>query len=111
MDVTIEIDELVLAGVDRPDLVAAAFVDELTRLVRRDGVAVSEISDLPDLPVVDGAVSPERFGVALARSVHAGLRGQGDRAVGRDGGSGVRPVAQGGSSAGPQAERGGRDER
>jgi hypothetical protein len=85
MGVTVEIDELVLDGFDRPvdvDLVSAAFTTELTRLVRRDGVRLAALEDreidaLAGLPRFDPAASPERLGIALARSVHAGLCGQG----------------------------------
>ena len=81
MGVTVEIGELVLDGFDRPvdaGLVAAAFTTELTRLVRRDGVSLSggRIDALTGLPRVDAAASPERLGIALARSVHAGLSGR-----------------------------------
>jgi hypothetical protein len=82
--VHLEIGELVLDGIDRrvdPDLVAAAFTAELARLVRRHGVppagADRDVDTVTDLPAVPASGSPDRIGVALARSVHAGLSGQG----------------------------------
>ena len=81
-DVHVEIDELVLDGFDHAvdvDLVSAAFTAELTRLVRAEGVprAARELDALAGLPPLDPAASPQRLGVTLARSVHAGLSGQG----------------------------------
>ncbi|MBW6435158.1 hypothetical protein KZ829_15565 [Actinoplanes hulinensis] len=84
-DVHVEIGELVLDGfgphVD-VELVSAAFTAELVRLVRAHGVPIGVGSDrewdaLAGLPPVSPSASPARLGVALARSVHAGLSGQG----------------------------------
>ncbi|WP_406835060.1 hypothetical protein ACICHK_01060 [Streptomyces sp. AHU1] len=90
--IDVEIGELVLDGfprVDR-DRVAEAFRRELTRLVREYGVPVADdlVSDghgegdgdtglaldvVRGLPPLPYTVSSDRLGMALARSVHAGL--------------------------------------
>ncbi|MFC7534569.1 hypothetical protein [Actinoplanes sp. GCM10030250] len=83
-DVHVEIGELVFDGFDAPmdlDLVSAAFTTELTRLVRARGVPPAfgegrEVDALAGLPPLGPAASPQKLGVALARSVHAGLCGQ-----------------------------------
>jgi hypothetical protein len=87
-DVHVEIGELVLNGFDRPvdvDLVSAAFSAELVRLVRLRGVPIagSDVEALTGLPALDATSSPERLGVALARSVHTGLCGRGREVRGR----------------------------
>jgi hypothetical protein len=87
-DVHVEIGELVLDGFDRAidaDLVSAAFSAELTRLVRLRGVPIAgaDVEALIGLPALEPTTSPERLGVALARSVHAGLSGQGREVRGR----------------------------
>jgi hypothetical protein len=80
--VQVEIGELVLDGFDHgvdADLVSAAFSAELARLVELRGVpaaaALRDVDALADLPAMDCATSADRLGVALARSVHAGLSG------------------------------------
>ncbi|GAA0445203.1 hypothetical protein Aca07nite_02860 [Actinoplanes capillaceus] len=86
-DVRVEIGELVLDGFGPSvdvDLVSAAFTTELARLVRAHGVPLAsgrerELDALAGLPPVSPAVSPERLGITLARSVHAGLSGRGRR--------------------------------
>lgn len=84
--VTVDIGELVLHGLDRrvdPDLLSAAFSAELQRLLTIQGVplasagANTELDVLAGLPPLPATTSPDRLGVALARSVHAGLSGRG----------------------------------
>jgi hypothetical protein len=88
--VVVEVGELVLSGFDRrldADLVSAAFTAELERLLRVRGVppagADRELDVLSGLPPLPAATSPDRLGVTLARSVHAGLSGRGGDAPGR----------------------------
>ncbi|WP_394437041.1 hypothetical protein [Streptomyces sp. SGAir0957] len=95
--IDVEIGELVLDGfahIDR-DRMAEAFRRELARLVREHGVPLADTADQdegrgPDtalaldevsgLPLLPHTVSSSRLGVALARSVHAGLTtGRGPR--------------------------------
>jgi hypothetical protein len=80
-DVHVEIGSLVLDGFDRTvdvQVVSAAFTAELTRLVRARGLPVTtDVETLTGLPPLEPAASPEGLGVALARSVHAGLCGEG----------------------------------
>ncbi|MEV0898916.1 hypothetical protein [Actinoplanes sp. NPDC049802] len=81
-DVHVEIDELVFEGFDRPvdvESVSAAFTAELNRLLRAEGVPLQNrrVDALAGLPPVSPSASPQRLGVALARSVHAGLSGRG----------------------------------
>jgi hypothetical protein len=85
--VRIEIDALVLEGFGHrvdADLVAATFSTELERLLRLRGVPLAagggdrELDVLSGLPPLPATTSPDRLGVALARSVHAGLSGRAD---------------------------------
>jgi hypothetical protein len=78
--VQVEIGELVFDGFDHrvdADRVSAAFAVELARLVRLRGVPLAagprEIDALAGLPALPATTAPDRLGVALARSVHAGL--------------------------------------
>jgi hypothetical protein len=110
--VQVEIGVLVLDGFDRrvdPDQVSAAFTAELDRLIRRDGVrpvtggADRELDLLGGLPPLarSETTSPDRLGVALARSVHAGLSGPGDDGqLPDDGGSSGQGSGGQGSSGG-----------
>lgn len=95
-EIRVEIGELALDGFHGDhDLVLAAFETELARLVREKGVplaadgqprALDALAGLPQLPAT---VSAGRLGEALARSVHAGLAGDGEapeRRPGTDGG-------------------------
>ncbi|GAA2634726.1 hypothetical protein [Paractinoplanes durhamensis] len=83
-DVHVEIGALILDGFDRSidaEVVSAAFTAELTRLVRARGLPVAaDVSASTGLPALEPSTSPEGLGVALARSVHAGLS---DSAPGR----------------------------
>lgn len=86
--VRVDIGALVLSGFGRtvdPDRVAAAFEAELTRLVHErgvplaadgDGRAVDALAGLPPLPA---NLSSRRLGQELARAVHDGLAGRGER--------------------------------
>lgn len=91
-EIHVEIGELALDGFHGdPDLVLAAFESELARLVREFGVPLAAhgrppaLDALTGLPPLPATVSAGRLGVALARSVHAGLSGDGepDRGEGR----------------------------
>lgn len=96
-EVRIEIGELALDGFQGdPDLVLASFEAELSRLVREHGVPLADggqpqaLDGLTGLPPLPATVSAGRLGEALARSVHAGLAGDGEAPprrpdAGRDG--------------------------
>lgn len=94
-EVRIDIGELALDGfTGDPDLVLASFERELARLVREQGVPLTAdgrprtLDALAGLPPLPATVSAGRLGEALARSVHAGLAGDGEatgRTPGRDG--------------------------
>ncbi|NLU68207.1 hypothetical protein [Streptomyces sp. HNM0574] len=96
-EIRVDIGELALDGFHGdPDRVLAAFEAELTRLVREKGVplaadgeprALDALSGLPPLP---STVSAGRLGEALARSVHAGLSGEGEAPGRRPDGNGRR---------------------
>jgi hypothetical protein len=80
MGVRVDIGELVFDGFGHlvdPDLVSAAFSAEMERLVRLRGVPIAgagrEVDVLAGLPALPATTSPDGLGVALARSVHAGL--------------------------------------
>ena len=83
--VSVDIGEVVLHGFGRIDtgLLEAAFSAELERLLRSRGVPLAagegdtELDSLTGLPPLPATTSPDRLGVALARSVHAGLSGRG----------------------------------
>ncbi|MFI0821165.1 hypothetical protein ACH4TX_38445 [Streptomyces sp. NPDC021098] len=86
--IRVDIGELVLDGFDArmdPDRVSAAFQAELTRLVRERGVPLASsdngavVDTLSGLPPLPRTTSPARLGEALARAVHAGLAGRGER--------------------------------
>lgn len=86
ISVRVDIGEIVLHGLDRrvdADLLSAAFSAELQRLLRVQGVPLAaggtdtELNVLAGLPPLPVTTSPDRLGVALARSVHAGLSGRG----------------------------------
>ncbi|MCC8250479.1 hypothetical protein [Saccharothrix luteola] len=76
MGVRVRIDELVLTGFDRldADLLVESFQRELTRLLRRAPVVPVDREVVAGLPVVPRTSSARLLGVALARSVHSGLR-------------------------------------
>ncbi|NLU71909.1 hypothetical protein HCC61_04285 [Streptomyces sp. HNM0575] len=81
----VDIGELALDGFQGdPDLVLAAFETELARLVREHGVPLAAgdgphtVDALAGLPPLPATVSAGRLGEALARSVHAGLAGDGE---------------------------------
>ncbi|SCK08539.1 hypothetical protein [Streptomyces sp. WMMB 322] len=84
-EIHVEIDELALDGFrGDPGLVLAAFENELARLVREHGVPLAAdgephtLDALTGLPPLPATVSAGRLGEALARSVHAGLAGDGE---------------------------------
>lgn len=76
MGVTVEIDELVLTGFGRvdADLLVESFRGELTRLLRRHPVVPADRDVVAGLPAVPARSSARALGIALARSVHSGLR-------------------------------------
>ncbi|WP_245231764.1 hypothetical protein [Streptomyces novaecaesareae] len=84
--IEVEIGELVLDGFEPIDheRLTTAFRTELTRLVRTRGVPLAAAGDraldlLSGLPPLPAGSSPQRLGEALARAVHAGLSGGGQR--------------------------------
>ena len=88
--VRVDIAELVLDGFGRldPDRVAAAFQQELTRLITEHGVDLAADEDvvleqLTGLPQLPRPSSAHRLGEELARAVHAGLSGGARPAAGR----------------------------
>jgi hypothetical protein len=96
-EVRIGIGELALDGFHGdPDLVLAAFETELARLVREHGVPLADgggphtLDALSGLPPLPATVSAGRLGEALARSVHAGLAGDGEPPERRPGTRGRR---------------------
>lgn len=89
--IEIEIGELAFTGFGRLDheRVTDAFRRELTRLVGEYGVPAAVLGDtapdvLSGLPPLPATTSPRRLGEALARAVHVGLAGGGDRRTGAD---------------------------
>lgn len=84
-EIRVEIGELALNGFQGDTgLVLAAFENELARLLRDKGVPLSadggphSLDALTGLPPLPATVSAGRLGEALARSVHAGLAGEGE---------------------------------
>lgn len=84
-EIRVDISELVFDGFHGdPDLVLAAFETELARLLREQGVPLAAdgaprtLDALAGLPPLPATVSVGRLGEALARSVHAGLAGDGE---------------------------------
>ncbi|QPP10849.1 hypothetical protein G4Z16_20085 [Streptomyces bathyalis] len=81
----VEIGELALDGFQGDaGLVLAAFENELSRLLRDKGVPLADgdaphvMDALTGLPPLPATISAGRLGEALARSVHAGLAGDGE---------------------------------
>ncbi|GGP52344.1 hypothetical protein [Saccharothrix coeruleofusca] len=77
MGVRVRIDELVLTGFGGldADLLVESFRRELTRLLRDAPVALVDREVVAGLPALPRTSSARALGVALARSVHTGLRG------------------------------------
>ena len=91
-EIRVEIGELALDGFHGdPGLVLSAFETELARLVREEGVPLADgagprtLDALTGLPPLPATVSAARLGEALARSVHAGLAGEGEASERRPG--------------------------
>jgi hypothetical protein len=84
-EIRVEIGELALGGFQGDaGLVLAAFENELSRLLREKGVPLADgggphdVDALTALPPLPATISAGRLGEALARSVHAGLAGEGE---------------------------------
>ena len=86
MDIDVQIERLVLDGIDVPHaqrpLLQAAVETELTRLLTEGGIS-AELQPggaLPSVPAhaitLDDKADPARLGRQIARSVYSGIGGQ-----------------------------------